>query len=266
MPLVVIHGHATVVLAATCLGKEGVGRYRTVNVEASASQFLNGWQYLLFLFPAEQPAVAGMRVKSGDTYARIVNAKLLAGVANQFGNLDDAWLLHSVASLAQRDVCRDVDYAQELISQQHGIFLCAREVGIYLGMSVEVMTGKVQRLLVKRSRHGAVHLARHSQFDGFYYRNESSVSALRSHLARLELLHVDAVEVINIDGSIFKLCLADVCNGVYLHVGTQLLGRPFHYFGVASNYWAALLVGFFYCKGLNHYLRSDACWVAHGDC
>ena len=35
------------------------------------------------------------------------------------------------------------------------------------GATVEMMTGKVQCFLVKRSRHRAVYLARHSQFDGF---------------------------------------------------------------------------------------------------
>ena len=60
-------------------------------------------------------------------------------------------------------------------------------------MSVVVVTGQVQRLLVQRSRHGAVHLISHCQFDGFLDILEGGVATLGLYLAELEGGEVNAL-------------------------------------------------------------------------
>ena len=80
-----------------------------------------------------------MGVEAGHTDVGLLNAKLTAGIVNEFYALNDAGLLYQVASLAQRHMGRDVDDADVLVSQHHGIFLCIRKRGVNLCMSIIVM-------------------------------------------------------------------------------------------------------------------------------
>jgi len=266
VPLVVIHCHATVVLAAFSLGKECVGRHRSVYLEATFAQFVDGRYYLFLFFPAEQTVVACMRIKSGNAYAWVLHAELLAGIRYQFGYFYYAVFLYTVASLAQRYVCRHVDYAQELIGKKHGILLCSRIVCIYLGVPVKVVSAFVQRFFVERSSHGAVHLVRHCQLYGFDNRHEGCVSALWSNLTRLECVHVNAFEVDYIYRSKFKLCFTYVLNRIDFLCCPHLPDSPFHYLGISCHYRAALLVSLFKVKSFHNNLRTDAGGVAHSYC
>ena len=107
--LVVIHGHTAIVFAATRLGKECVGRYGTFNQESSVFQFVHGRDNFLLFLPAKQTIVAGMGIESGNTDTGLFYAKLAAGIVNEFGHLNDAVFLHTVASLAQRHMGRNMD-------------------------------------------------------------------------------------------------------------------------------------------------------------
>ena len=265
MSLVVIHGHTTVVFAAACLGKEGVGGHGSLHVESSFSQCVHGRDNLFLLLPAKETVVAGVWVQAGNAYLGLFKAKLPARIVYQFGHLYDAVFLHPVARLAQRHVGGYVYHPHKLVCQQHGVFLGACEVGINLGVPVKVMPSLVQCLLVEWCCHCTVHLARHGQFYGFDDRHEGGVPALRSHLSGLKGGHIHASQVINVDYSRFKERLAHRVYHVDSLTGAHLSHCPFHHGSIAGDQRTALLVGFGQVECLDDNLWSDASGVAHGD-
>ena len=132
-------------------------------------------------------------------------------------------------------------------------------------MSVVVMPGQIQRLLIQRSRHGTIHLVSHRQLDGLLDILEGGVATLGLYLAELKRREVDALQVNDIDGAVLELGVLDALDGVDLQVEAQQLNGLLHNSGIASNNGLALLVSLFSVQGANGNLRTDACGVAHRD-
>lgn len=80
------------------------------DIEAASLEFLNGRDDFLRLFPAEEPVLGAVRVKSCYGNVRIVDAKLAAGIVDKLINLYDTLLLAAVASLAERYVGGDMNH------------------------------------------------------------------------------------------------------------------------------------------------------------
>ena len=204
-----------------------------------------------------------MRVETCYTYFRILYSELSAGVGYQLRNVDDTLLLHQVACLAKRYVGRHVDYSQKLVSQEHGILLGMCEMRIYFRMSVKMMSGKIECLFVERRRHGTVHFVFHRQLYCLYYRLEGGVATLYGHLALLERVHVDEVEVEDIHRTRFKQRLVYILHGMNAKSGALLSCHVFHHGGIARYYRVAFLVCLFQAEGLQDDFRTDTCRVAH---
>lgn len=119
------------------------------HVPSPLAHFLYGGDDFLFFLPSEETVFRGMGIQSGNADMRILDAKLAAGIHDELGHFDDAVFLHAVASFAERAVGGDVDHPQELVGQQHGVFLCTCIVGVYLGMAVEVVSGLVEGFFVE---------------------------------------------------------------------------------------------------------------------
>ena len=148
----------------------------------------------------------------------MLDAKLAAGIVDEFHTLDDACLFHQVAGLPQRHMRGDVDDADVLVGQHHRILLRTCKRGVYLCMSVVVVTSQVQRFLVQRSCHGTIHLVGHSQFDGFLDILEGGMTTLWLHLAKLKGREIDALQVEHVDGAKLKSGILDVLHGIHLQV------------------------------------------------
>ena len=132
-------------------------------------------------------------------------------------------------------------------------------------MSIVMVARQIQRLLVQWGSHSTIHLVSHRQFDGFLDVLESGIATLGLNLAELEGGKVDALQVIDVDGTIFKLGLFDTADGMNLQVEAKQLDSFLHDGCIACNQWAALLVSLFAVQGANGNLRTNTCWVAHRD-
>ena len=185
-----------------------------------------------------------MGIQSGNTDMRLFNTKLATGIHDEFGYFDNAVLLYTVACLTERAMGGYVNHTQELIGQQHRIFLGSRVMGINLGVTVEIMSGLMQGFFVEGCCHGSVHFVGHGQFDGFDDGNEGGMSALHLYNARLERVHVDAFKVDDIHDALFETGFRYFLDSAYLDVVAQFLGSPLHHFGVARDQRTALFVCF----------------------
>ena len=199
------------------------GGYGAVDVETAGFEFVDGGNDLLCFLPAEHAVLAGVGVQTGYADVGTLDAKLAAGIVDEFYALYDAGLLHQVAGLTQGYVGGDVDDAYVLVGQHHGVLLRMREGGVYLGMAVVVVTGQVQRFLVQGGCHGAVHLVGHGQLDGFLDILEGGIATLRLYLAELEGREVYALHVIDVDGAMLEAGVLDTLYGVDLEVEAKQL-------------------------------------------
>ena len=169
------------------------------------------------------------------------------------------------AAAMKGHVCRDVNDADVLVGQHHGILLRIGEGGINFRMSVEVMACQVQRLFVQRCCHGAVHFVGHRQFNGLPDVLEGCIAALGLYLSELEAADVDTLHVEDINSSILEAGVLNAADSVDLQVEAQQLYGLLHNGSVARHYRTAFLVSFLTVQGVHRYLRSYACRVAHGD-
>ena len=79
MALIVIHGHASVELAAFGFSENAVRGYWTFNIETTLAQFLNGRDNLLSLLIAEHAVLAAVGIQTSHANMGLLNTKLLAG-------------------------------------------------------------------------------------------------------------------------------------------------------------------------------------------
>ena len=206
-----------------------------------------------------------MWVEASHADEGLLDAELSAGVVDEFYALDDAGFLDQVAGLTEGHVGGDMDDADVLVGQHHGVLLGVGEGGIYLGVAVVVVTSQVEGFLVKRGGDGAVDLVGHGEFDGLLDVLEGGVAALGLYLSEAEGLVIDDGDVDDVDGAVFKLGVLDLGDGVDLKGESKQANCLAQYLGVAGDEGAALLVGFGAVQGADGNLGSDACGVAHGD-
>ncbi len=161
---------------------------------------------------------------------------------------------------------RHMNYSEKLVSKQHGVFLRPCKMGVNLGMSVIMMTCKVQRLLVKRRSDGAVHLTLHGEVYSLDDRLESGVSTLHSHLSLFECFHINELQVDYIHRTKLVSRFRNIFYGMYLQTRVLLARHIFHHPCVTSDKRSAFVVCFLQAKSLKYYFRTDTSRVPHRYC
>ena len=213
-----IHRYDAVELPTLGFGKDAVGRYGTLYVEAALLQLFDGRNNLLSLLPAEHAVLAAMGIQTSHANVGFLNAELAAGIVDEFDTLHDTGFLHQITSLSQRYVGRDMDDADSIIGKHHSIFLGMCKRCVNLGMAIKVMTCQVQCFLVQRGGDGAIDLVSHGQLYRLLDILEGSIAALCLYLAKLKGAHIYTLQVIDINGTKLKLGILHALHGMDLQV------------------------------------------------
>ena len=277
MALIVVHADHDVVPAADGLRENAVRRAGTHNTgDALGLGSLDGRGDLLDLLAAEQAVLATVGIQAGHSDAGVLDAHILAGFISDLDDFQHTLFLDPVAGFAQGDVGGDVDHAQVVVGQHHGVLLGVGVGGINLGVAVEmgvavrllaviVFQSLVHGFLVQGVGAGSVHLAGHGQLDDLLDTLESGVTALHAHLCHLELVDVlDEVEVQHVDGPGGEQGIRHLVAAVDDDVLTaNELPGPLEHLHVAHNDGAAVGILLRICQSLDGDFRAGAGGIAH---
>ena len=277
MALIVVHADHDVVPAADGLRENAVRRAGADNAgDALGLGSLDGRGDLLDLLAAEQAVLAAVGVQAGHCDAGVLDAHILAGLIGDLDDFQHTLFLDPVAGFAQGDVGGDVDHAQVVVGQHHGVLLGVGVGGVNLGVAVEmgvavrllaviVFQSLVHGFLVQGVGAGSIHLTGHGKLDDLLDALEGCVAALHAHLCHLELVDVlDEVEVQHVDGSGGEQSIRHLVAAVDDDVLTaNELPGPLEHLHVAHNDGAAVGILLRICQSLDGDLRAGAGGIAH---
>ena len=119
----------------------------------------------------------GVEPRHGD--ARRFDAERAAAGVRDADHFEHARLLYPVARLSQRYVRGDVDDAEVLVREHHGVFIGVRVVRINFGVAREVVPGHIDGFLAQGVRDGRVHLTGERQLNDALYIPERRLAAER---------------------------------------------------------------------------------------
>ena len=172
------------------------------------------------------------------------NAKLPAGLIRQLDDAQDAVFFDPAAGLCQRDMRRNMDNAQIVMRQHHGVFLRVGVGRVNLGVTVKMVPRQIHRFLVERRRDCRVRLAVHRKLNDLDHGLKRGIARHGGNFAVFQLGHIHIVHVDDINAAILE---ARFRGPIYL-VERQLAVRDpqsiLHHAVIRRNNRAALVIDF----------------------